>query len=355
MIDWLTIDVAIEHPELISGGKVASVREDGTIEWEIDKFKQVTGSHDATVSVKTKKVEDGKTSMITISGNPVKFLQGHNLFGSDDLRSLAFAFVMGVLEKLGIPSENTHVEFMMRNGLFLIKRIDCTHNFKLNSREEVRSWIRTATKFASGRHQKTSAYSEKTLYIGQNSRRVSLKIYCKGDEIIAHKLSDKIPLCVRNVLALYADKILRCEVTLRGKELKERKLEWGVFWTDKNQVYNIVMERIMAMKLPENIYLDSVRIEGLKPRQQMAYDSWKTGKDLRSVLKSKPTFYRYRSELLPYGIDIACPSGKERGEFEVPLKEVFNKPPIGVLEWLQNTIYAYDPPVIRGELDKRDV
>lgn len=350
MIDWLTIEVGFDHPDRISGGMVASTKEDGTIHWETNKFKQVKGSHDSTVTVKTNGEVSGRTSSVLFSGNPSKFFQGHNLFGSDDLRAVSYGFVLGILEKMDIPRTDL-IKRYMRQGLYAIKRVDCTLNFQMKSREHVRSWIRSAAKFASAKHQKTSSYSEKTLYFGQNSRRITLKIYCKGDEIKVHKLSDSIPQPIIESLKSYADSILRCEVTLRGRELQKRNLEYGIYWTDKHLPYKIVMERLKAIQLPENVFLDNFVIEGLKPRQQLAYNSWASGKDLRAIF-SKPTFYRYRSELIPHGIDIACPSGKNRSMLDVPLRDVLETPPVGIPGWAIGTEFYYSPPLVREDIEQ---
>ncbi len=344
MIDWLDIVVSYAHKECISDGHVYSTAEGGLFEWEVNKSKQVEGSHSSTVKIKTiglKNDEDDTNTAILISGNPVKFFQGHNLFGTDDVKPLAYQFVLKALEKIGREPTEQLKDFL-RRGYYNINRVDCTLNFALDSRADVKAWIRKAVKHASGKHQKTSSYSEQTVYIGQHSRRITTKFYCKGDEFAAHKLPETIPHEIGIKLSEYANSLLRCEVTLRRKILKERNLDMGLHWFKPNQVREIVLERIKAFRLPENVFLGSSVISNLQPRLQLAYDGWKTGKDLRGLF-TRPTFYRYRKELLPHGIDISCASGKEQTEFEIPLKSFLERPPVEVPEWAKNTEYYYEP------------
>ena len=91
MIDWITAIIPCNHPELIFGGRVTSITPDGEIEWHVEKKKQVAGSHESNLNIKS----IGLTHHY-FDGNTAKWLQGHNLFGSNDLIGL----VQAVLEKL---------------------------------------------------------------------------------------------------------------------------------------------------------------------------------------------------------------------------------------------------------------
>ncbi len=79
MIDWVT-----RHSPLPSlrdnGGRIASISPDGEIEWQVEKKQQVSGSHESNISIKS-----NGASHLYFDGNPSKWLQGHNLFGSNNL------------------------------------------------------------------------------------------------------------------------------------------------------------------------------------------------------------------------------------------------------------------------------
>ncbi len=80
MIDWVTAIIPCNHSEAIYGGKIACISPDGEIEWQVDKKLQVKGSYESNLNIKS----IGATHLY-FDGNPAKWLQGHNLFGSDNL------------------------------------------------------------------------------------------------------------------------------------------------------------------------------------------------------------------------------------------------------------------------------
>ena len=63
------------------------------IEWTTQTRLSLTGSHDSSISIRSLTPQT-----IEISGNPAKWLQGHNLFGSNDLRLLMWVFFNRLIE-----------------------------------------------------------------------------------------------------------------------------------------------------------------------------------------------------------------------------------------------------------------
>lgn len=86
MIDWITAIIPCHHDEKIYGGSIASVDPDGVIDWRVEKKKQVIGSYESSLSIKSL-----DPTRIILDGNPAKWLQGHNMFGSDNLIGLVEA------------------------------------------------------------------------------------------------------------------------------------------------------------------------------------------------------------------------------------------------------------------------
>jgi II/X family phage/plasmid replication protein len=70
--------------------------------------------------------------------------------------------------------------------------------------------------------------------------------------------------------------------------------------------------------------------------------AWESGADLRAVL-SRPTFYRYRAELLPHGVDIAVSMPKEAVSNVVPLYRVLEAKPVSAPEWASGTALFWEP------------
>ena len=83
MIDWVTARLPCTNTGLICDGQVVKIGADGEIEWTTQTRLSVTGSHDSSISIRSL-----TENTIEILGNPAKWLQGHNLFGSNDLRLL---------------------------------------------------------------------------------------------------------------------------------------------------------------------------------------------------------------------------------------------------------------------------
>lgn len=348
MIDWLTVVINAPH-EAIEAGSVISTKPDGQIDWISEKRLPVEGSYSETVNIKTLDRIGGWGSMLWVSGCPAKWLQGHNLFGSDDLPRLVPAFLRAVLAQVGIYLGSQHWDDIDR-GEYQLKRVDCTQSFALPSREDVRGWIRAALPVVSGKKQKVGGYDAQTLYVGQNSRRISLKIYCKGDELEEHGLPKDMPVEHEKSLLKFADNLLRVEVTIRSMELKRRGLEVGSGW-GYDTSYHLLQERLESMNLPENLPLKSTAdgIEGLPARMVAVYKLWLQGEDLRQLYPKK-TYYRYRAALLPHGIDLNTPPRKAETSNVVPMWRYLVAEPVGVPDWAYGTPLYFDPskPALRA-------
>jgi II/X family phage/plasmid replication protein len=311
MIDWITAIFPCEHSEYICGGLISSYDAGGAFEWQSYKRLSVEGSHSSTVQVKS---VDLQGQMLWVSGNPTKFLQGHNLFGTDDLLGLIYVFYDELACSLGLnPSEFSRKR--VQRGIYELSRVDATAMIPLRSQADVAAFLRAASPTVRGKHQGASAYSGETIYIGQKSRRITTKMYNKFLEMQKHQLPKEIPY--RNELIKYAENKLRVEVTIRSMELKDRGLHVASNWTNET-ASSLVAERLKDMKLPDKMTLTKATLKNLPGRLQMVYDVWEDGKDIRSLV-SERTFYRYRAELLKHGIDISIPQPPKPQSNVVPM------------------------------------
>jgi II/X family phage/plasmid replication protein len=86
----------------------------------------------------------------------------------------------------------------------------------------------------------------------------------------------------------------------------------------------------------------------LRPALKTAVLAWEAGADLRATL-SRRTFYRYRAELLPHGIDIATLLPKNVSNV-VPLHRVLEAKLATVPDWAHGTPLYFDPPPIRRRI-----
>jgi II/X family phage/plasmid replication protein len=340
MIDWLTFRAPLHHSEKINGGYVASFTRAGHVEWSSEKFLPVVGSHDARIMVRS--VQNDPFS-VEVSGNPVKFFQGHNIFGTDDARGLAWATMVKVCEVLDQAPSVEDLD-AWRSGRFTFSRVDINEGYALGSRSRAETAVSVLGNKARLRHRGRAMFKEGTAYFGKNSRRWSLKAYAKGAEIEArgHLLPEGLASDAR--LVAHADGLLRVELTLRSMQLKDDDLQNAQKWghNTPTEVYSRYLE---GLELSDQTAINADLLEGLPPRIQLAYSAWRDGQDLRQILP-RMTFYRYRQTLLAHGVDIALVQPRDASRDNVvPLRVVLHAIPAGVPDWAHGTPLYFQPPL----------
>jgi II/X family phage/plasmid replication protein len=267
----------------------------------------------------------GHATEIHFDGNPAKFLQGHNLFGSGDLISLVLDCYMQICRSLGVIPSSSDLA-AVRAGDYPISRIDITRSFALNCRADVRSFIRAA-EFKSRTRAGRSQLKGNTLYFNKTSSRWTFKFYGKGDEIEArgHQLPDQL---LQTPLPQWADNKLRVELTLRKKELTDIEITAAKQLTIERcqSLYNDYLGRIdMTDQLP----LSSERLLDLPSNLKATYALWNNAEDLRSLLP-RSTYYKHRKALLSFGVDIAIRKECNDVSNVVPLIRILEAEPASI-------------------------
>ncbi|MBX8803318.1 hypothetical protein HBA92_21570 [Ochrobactrum sp. MR28] len=338
MVDWISARVPLTWDVPINNGMVVHYRADGSVEYGVDKTLYLQGSHDSRIAIRT--VERG---YMEFSGNPSKFMQGHNLFGTDDLVGLMNDVLEKICTSLNLePSTEDKISWLY--GDYTISRIDLTAMRELPTFTDVKSWILAASEAFTVKWRGRGFYQDGTLYFGKVAKGKEasswqLKLYHKGEEILVrgHKLPEN--LLYRSELEEWASNKLRIELTLRSKELKRLGLVKVRHWTRDliAQTYKAYVDKIDVGELS---MCDVNAEQELKPKLQAVYALWKTGADLRK-LYAKNTFYRYRSEIKNVmGVDISalCPKTNV-----IPLKRYLEPLPCGIPDFAKNTNLFYQP------------
>lgn len=348
MIDWVTFIAPLDHDMSDRGpfyaGEVLSTQPDPTspdgvgLEWGILKRKKFPSSWDTVIQVKSCTDETGRPSL-WVSGNPSKWFQGHNVFGSDDLPGLVLEMLHRICASVGVePSANNLAEWSAH--AVKLTRVDITYSFQLGTVGRVRAALRALDQTANLKHRGRGHYRGDSLTFGEKSRRWSLTLYAKGPELKIHKL----PFClVETSIPALADGLLRAECRLLSMELVAEQLDRLSSWGD-NTPAESHFRYMMALQIADSSMIDAPTFDGLSGRLQLAYQSWKAGHDLRATL-SRPTFYRYRSELLPFGVDIAVKQARSESEQSnvVPLRTVLHAQPFHVPDWALGTPFYFEP------------
>ncbi len=329
MIDWVTAIIPWVH-EPLNGGSVLKVLPSGEVDWEAPCRISVRGSHERDIAVRSQGGDGtGRATELVIDGNPSKFLQGHNLFGSDDLPALVLDTVLTVASVLGfkVPPELLGA---LGAGEYRLTRVDINYMFELPTISDVKSWLRAAEFKSKTRHGRPSSKAG-TIYWGKSSRRWSIKAYSKGEELKAgkaHRLPDHLSA---TPLMDFAQNKLRIELTLRAKELEKIDLLKAQRWQGKNP-FLIFNEYVKRIEMNEQIALTTKVLNDLPRYLQGTYVLWHSGQNPRELL-SKPTFYKHRKALLEHGIDINLTVEKVDRSNVVPLIRVLEASPVGIPDW----------------------
>lgn len=369
MIDWLSFEVhGVLHRPISGGALVAFDDATGNVEWKATRRKSVEGSASSTVHIRSADVDgDGLAASLQFSGNPSKFLQGHNLYGSDDLPGLVYQCaaqaIVGSLHLRAaqsyeqvdsieqaatlhalaraiaarpkprdtvrapaetyrgstvrpvatLPGQATHD---VDSPHVRLSRVDVNYMADLGSEHDVAAWLSHARRFATFNNRTSRADAASTVYFASGkSRRARLKFYAKGPEFIVNGpralrgLADEQQSLAYRERALLADTArgkLRCEVGLHRVALDELGLRYAANWTahSARDTWVSLMERF---DMPSPV--DTVDTSALPKHLAFAYHAWKGGEDLRAPGRySRAQWYRLRAELRALvGVDIAQP------------------------------------------------
>ena len=333
MIDWVTGKFWITHnPEVLrSGQSIRTKIVDGveTIEYDIANRLSVKGSHDATITIRSH-----TDNTVEISGNPAKFLQGHNVFGTNDLKYL----VAKMIDKLCMIDElelkPTDIEYEnIQEGKYHLSRVDVNEHFAFPSAQVARAWLRAAGNSANMKFRGAGLFKEGTLYF--EGKRYIPKIYFKYDEINSKDKSHRLPDELLQIPELieYAEKSLRFEIKILSTQLKDWMLHLGCNWDADTATMLINDQFISKLQLSANMPIENEVIESLPKNLRLTYTAWINGEDLRQVL-SRPTFYRYRTRLMEYGIDISIVKDIEKEQSNVvPMIRYLEAVPMGIPDW----------------------
>jgi II/X family phage/plasmid replication protein len=337
MIDWITAIIPCHHDEMIFGGAVTSIDSDGVIEWKVHRKQKVRGTYESNINIKS---IDNKT--LYFDGNPAKWLQGHNTFATNDLIGLVDAVMHKLIPLLKLSPTQQDID-SWRDGIYMLKRVDCTAMWDLPRRADVRAWLRAGEMQCKSRHGR-AIMKGGTLYFGKNSRRWTIKFYAKGDEIEAkgHNLPEDIEQ--RDKLIKWTDNKLRAELTLRSIQLKEKQLSVGAQWKTQTPIEQL-LTYIESLNMSEQFNITPADLDGLPARLIAVYKLWKDGEDLRAMYP-RASFYRYRAEFLKLGIDIAIRQ-PSKPENVIPLVRVLRPEAISqVPDWAIGTSLYFEPKKI---------
>lgn len=321
MIDWLDFTIEVQH-ETIENGRYMAIEYDGEIVFESNRMRKVEGSYSSTVQVTSRSSEDfyskafielglytgndtgGQSSAISFFGNPVKYLQGHNVIGSDCYASYAKELVLDVLPKLGV-SQSVIDECVKKieEYNFWITRIDITEMIDLGTDKDVNAYLDMMPLTVKARGDRCD-YTKSTFYVGKHSGLWTLKFYNKFKELTSRSKHHKLnSLFTDTGLLEFSRGKLRAELTLRKKQLDRLKVTHASKL--KNSLRSLYKQHLEKMTMTNQI-ADIDALYELSDCYQATYFKWRDGQLPKHFLP-KSTFYDHKKVLKAIGIDISLP------------------------------------------------
>lgn len=326
-VDWLSI--AQDHPAgglpLVDSGCVLAVTADGVLDWKTTKAVKHEGSFETSLNVKC----DG--TRVSFSGNVSRFGRLENLFGYGLADCLTR--VNAVLQHYGLPpfTAGERIEFAKRGEVRYgwtgarISRIDLTANYEAGSADNAHAVMQYLGTQHAGRHEGRVLGQGETVAWGQGSRRQYWKAYVKHLELVRHGCEDQ-----RVVEHCELRGVVRFEGTLRSNALTDLGCaylgDYETGWA-MGQLIELFKAQTQVMQRAEKGTDD---LDELPKHLRATARDYMAGMDLAKSM-SRASFYRHRTALLPYGIDIAVRNVKP---FQ-PRVRVIELRPAEVPTWYQ--------------------
>lgn len=325
MIDWITCRIPVTLPAPIAGGYTVILDRNANTERTTPHRLPVAGSFASTLSIRAV-----SRTELEISGNPLKWMQGHNLWGTSDLRALLWATLQRLEPQLGCTLAEAGLYSAASLDDTIITRIDVTAMLCLASPGDVLAWLRAAHATATAGRRGRSIMKGSTLVFGdatgKSFARWQIVLYAKGDELEAHPL----PPALQSDMDLrhWANRCLRAELRLGRLELSKRGFRTLDAWAPELPG-NLWREKMGSLTFSETHPCDD-DLASLPQHLRGTYALWKQGCDLRSML-ARATFFRQRAELLRLtGVDLAvAPPASTPTARIVPIKRTLEAVPAG--------------------------
>lgn len=355
MVDWLTVELPDPVGLPVNSGQIMRVSRDGVVDWTTPARLSVEGSWSSNMTFRAVgascydcdnpalygRAENLRDSGLEVSGNPAKFLTGHNLFGSADVAGLLGCVIEKAKDAIW-PDLFDAPQLDLSEGL--ISRIDLTASWLLDRPSDVLPYLRAMEEAVWCPYRGRGVFDAggSTLYYGRaakgkRAKDWALKLYWKGPEVTAHPLprpAYEVPGLLDEV-----NRTIRVELTLRTPELKRLGLRKVGDWSPAKvrQIWEEYVNKLDFGAATVNLDAADLHELGLKARHVLALSAWKAGNDLRAAM-SKSAFYRLRRELKEAtGYDIALSKPKSN---VVPLRRVVTASPALHPSWADDLTAA---------------
>jgi II/X family phage/plasmid replication protein len=310
VIDWITFRAPLAHQVgeggPLYGGAVLMTDSKGELVFDRPKFMNLPnpeiGSSSTRIAISS--VFVGSRPHIQVSGNPTKFFQGHNVFGTDDLHGLVLAMLYSICHLKGIKPSSYDIRDWYE-GAINLSRVDINYSFDYGTQDRVLHAV--AGLFRCGRLVDRSAptmFKDETVQFGSRRSAWFIKAYAKGREMARHSSKLHSLRELHPHVFDYANRLLRVEVQLNPEFLKDEGLDQLSKWTASHP--QDVHDRLVAkLMISEGNMLETPEIlASLDRHSRLAYTLWFNGSNIRAHM-GRTKFYESKKVLKQHGIDIS--------------------------------------------------
>lgn len=266
LIDTIKVKLKIKHLPLSEFVKNnVNVKQDG--------FKFLIKCPQTGAIAQVLSRQNGEVLLLEFS--MAKFLTGQNIVGHLDVHAGCLAAIKKALKLLGLrpsPEERKAIS----NGDYVLTRVDVASHVDCETPYRAQALLLALRTFIVSNFGDVSVYGLNVGYIGQHSARRSLKWYHKGCEL--EKKGRGIPAHVYGCkyLTKVASRLVRFELTLRGKELGRLGLSSPLAWNEKVAAAQL-LPWIDKLKQAKGVLPNAVGVNTLSPVMQNKLWLWLLG------------------------------------------------------------------------------
>ncbi|MBU5618081.1 phage/plasmid replication protein, II/X family [Psychrobacter sp. TAE2020] len=292
MVDWLKVRVEVDHnpEELNSAIRFDAIKTSNGYGEPMKSYKEMWITEPSySNKLKVKSTKDGT---LLIDGNLGKWLTGHNITGNSDVIALVYKTVMKLAEISEHITPTQQQLDAIQKGYFKIHVIDVNKAILFENKDKALKYLERLKLHASyARFDKV--VKPNGIYFGYDSQRKTFKYYHKGIEVdINKKYQHKT-----DELQALANRMIRCELRLKWRELNDNNLLNGFNWTPEI-VKQLIDDAHSRLRMPKQINFP----EDLPSKYIRFITCFKAG-SLEGYTTS--TIDRMRRDLIRlYGIDL---------------------------------------------------
>lgn len=294
-IDWLRIEIHCDHDSItLSDGMTTYIRKQGG-SFDLDNislsYKKtcLKGSYDNSIFIKSTK----ESSVLEIEGNFFKFLYGQNITGTTNITKLV-SDLIEYLKNNDLVKPTAEQLKKIECGHFKITLIDLNKALVFETKEKAINYLNRIRTAGSYPNRKNKYVEDNGVYFNRESKRLVIKYYHKGTEIIANR---KHQSAITDDLKALADLTVRFEIRLKWRDLNDKNKLYASYWSDEF-IRNTVDTAHSKLRLP-----DEISLEYLPKTYRKFMICYKQGQVHEVYTDS--TIKRYKSDLMKkYGISL---------------------------------------------------